>query len=73
MRGRSLDKRNIAGFTVMELVFGFLIVAILLGLTVSNLRFSVQKEGPRGLAYTLASEIRAARAEAQRSGKIVAV
>ena len=73
MRGRSLDRRHITGFTVMELVFGFLIFAILLGLAVNNLKFSVEKEGPRGLAYTLASELRAARAEAQRSGKIVAV
>ncbi|MCA9778601.1 MAG: hypothetical protein KC800_17860 [Candidatus Eremiobacteraeota bacterium] len=73
MRGRSLNRRHITGFTVMELVFGLLIFAILLGMTASNLKFSVAKEGPRGLAYTIASELRAARAEAQRSGKIVAV
>ena len=61
------------GFTLPELIFGFLIVAILLGLAASNLKFSSQKEGPRSFAYALASDIRAARAEAQRSGKIVAV
>jgi type II secretory pathway pseudopilin PulG len=65
--------RRARGFTLAELVFGFLIIAILLGLAVNNLKFSSQKEGPRSFAYALASDIRAARAEAQRSGKIVAV
>ena len=66
-------RAKMRAFTLMEIVFGFLIVAILLGLTATNLRSSVQQEGPRGLAYTLASDLRAARAEAQRSGKMVAV
>lgn len=65
-------QRSRRGFSLVELVFGFLIVALLLGLTATNLRMSVQQEGPRGLAYTLASDLRAARTEAQRSGKLVA-
>jgi hypothetical protein len=73
MSGRRFFKRGSSGFSIMELVFGFLIVAILLGMTISNLKFSVEKEGPRGLAFTIASDLRAARAEAQRSGKMVAV
>ena len=73
MRRHPFKQRATRAFTLMEVVFGFLIMAILLGLMASNLKFSVQKEGPRGLAYTIASELRAARAEAQRSGKMVAV
>lgn len=38
-----------------------------------NLKGSVRSEGPRGLAYALASELRAARSEAQKSGRLVAV
>lgn len=57
----------------MEVMFTLLLVAILLGLTGVTLRSSVDKEGSRGLAYTLASDLRAARTEALRSGRYVAV
>lgn len=61
------------GFSLVEVIFTLLLVAILLGLTGVTLRSGVDKEGSRGLAYTLASDLRAARTEALRSGKLVAV
>lgn len=51
----------------------FALLGILLALTTVSLRSSITKEGSRGLAYALASELRSARSEAQRSGKYVAV
>lgn len=61
------------GFSLLEMLFTLLLIAILLGLTGMSLRSSIDKEGSKGLAYTLASDLRAARTEAQRSGKLVGV
>lgn len=61
------------GFSILELLFAFFISAILIALTFTNLNHSVEQEGPRGMAFALASDIRAARADAQKSGRLVAV
>jgi type II secretory pathway pseudopilin PulG len=68
------DRRNFAkrGFTLLEVVFCFLIASILLAMTAVSLRGSVSQEGSRGLAYALAEDLRATRAEAQGSGVMVA-
>lgn len=60
------------GFSIIELVLGLAIVSIFLGMTVITLRQSISQEGPRALAYTVTSDLKAARAEAQRSGNLVA-
>ena len=70
---RSSRHDNERGFSFLELLFALLIVSIILGLTFTNLRHSVEREGPRGLAHALAADLRAARAEAQKSGRLVAV
>lgn len=75
MRSSSESLRRLArarGFTLLELVFGFAIVSIFLAMTAVSLKDSVNREGPKALAYTLASDIKSARAEAQRSGQLVA-
>lgn len=69
---RSLDYSNRRGFSLLELVFGLAIAAILLGMVSISLKDSIKQEGPRALAYTVASDIKAARAEAKQSGKLVA-
>lgn len=60
------------GLTFLEIMFGFLIVSVLLSLTTVSLRGSIRQEGSRGLAYALAEDLRAARADAQGSGVPVA-
>lgn len=55
------------------MVLAIALVGILLGMTTVGLRSTADREGARGLAYALASEMRSARSEAQRSGKYVAV
>ncbi len=60
-------------FTLLEITLTLALLGVLFGLTTVGLRGSIQKEGPRGLAHSLAGELRAARAEAQRSGQLVAV
>lgn len=72
-RARLTIARGNRGISLLEIVIGLVLVAILLTLTSVSLRSSIDKEGPRGLAYSLASDIRAARAEAQRSGRLVGV
>lgn len=61
------------GFSLIEIIVAILLLAVLLGLTGMTLTKSIDQEGPRALSLTLASDLRAARAEAQRSGKMVAV
>jgi prepilin-type N-terminal cleavage/methylation domain-containing protein len=60
------------GFTLLELVFAAAIAVILLGMTAVSMRPVIDQEGPRGLAHSLAADLRAARAEAMRSGRPVA-
>ncbi len=60
------------GFSLLEMVVVFTLMALAIGTTVISLRRTIDREGPRGLAHTVASDIRAARAEAQRSGSVVA-
>lgn len=62
---------RVRGFSLLELVFGFAIVSIFLAMTAVSLKDSVNREGPKALAYTLASDIKAARSEAKRSGRLV--
>lgn len=69
---RQVHRKNRPGFTLLEVIFAFLIMALLLGFTTVSFRHSIDQEGSRGLAHTLASDLRSARAEAQRSGKLVA-
>lgn len=66
------DRSNPAGFTILEMVFAFGILVLLLAMTSVAMRPTIDQEGPRGLAYTLAGDLRAARAEAVRSGRPVA-
>ena len=72
-RARFTIARKNHGISLLEIVIGLVLVAILLTLTSVSLRSSIDKEGPRGLAYSLASDIRAARGEAQRSGRLVGI
>ncbi len=60
------------GFSLIEMILVFFMAATLIGVTAISLRRSIDREGPRGLAYAIASDLRAARAEAQRSGSQVA-
>lgn len=71
MRPIYLDAPSKRGFSLIELVFGFAIVAIFLTMTAISLKDTVNREGPKALAYTLASDIKAARSEAKRSGKLI--
>lgn len=73
MERRSLRNAGLGGYTVIELILAVALLGILLGMTTVGMRTTVSKEGPRGLAYALASEMRSARAEAQKSGRYVAV
>ncbi len=50
----------------------FVLLGLFVGITTVSLRRSTDREGPRGLAYTVAADLRAARAEAQRTGALVA-
>ena len=50
----------------------FTLLATAIGITALSLRRTIDREGPRGLAYAVASDLRAARAEAQRCGSLVA-
>jgi prepilin-type N-terminal cleavage/methylation domain-containing protein len=65
------SRRN-QGFSLLELVFATVIAVILLSMTAVSLRPAIDMEGPQGLAYALAADLRAARAEAMRSGRTVA-
>lgn len=58
-------------FTLLELVVALSILSVALGIAFVNLRTGVTSEGSRGLAYELVAELRAARSEAQQSGKFV--
>lgn len=60
------------GFSLLEVIFGIAIAAILILMTSVATRPAIDQEGPRGLAYSLAADLRAARAEAVRSGRMVA-
>ena len=73
MERRSLRNAGLGGYTVIEMILAVALLGILLGMTTVGMRTTVSKEGPRGLAYALASEMRSARAEAQKSGRYVAV
>jgi type II secretory pathway pseudopilin PulG len=61
------------GLSLVEIVLVFGILAVLLGITAISLKSSVQREGPRAMAHNVVSDLRAARTEASRSGKLVAV
>lgn len=67
----ALRKRP-GGFSLVEMMLVFFMAATLIGITAVSLRRTIDREGPRGLAYAVASDLRAARAEAQRSGSQVA-
>ncbi|MCA9776150.1 MAG: PD40 domain-containing protein [Candidatus Eremiobacteraeota bacterium] len=67
------SRRRSRGLSLIELVAVFAILAILLGLTAISLKSSVQREGPKAMAHNLVADLRAARTEASRSGKLVAV
>ncbi len=56
----------------MEIIVVFFMFGIFVALTTVSLKRSIQQEGPRGLAYTIAADLRAARAEAQRTGSLTA-
>lgn len=60
------------GFSLIEMILVFFMASTLLGVMALSLRRTIDREGPRGLAYAVASDLRAARAEAQRSGSLVA-
>lgn len=60
------------GFTLLELVFASAIALILLAMTSVAMRPAIEQEGPLGLAYSLAADLRAARSEAMRGGRTVA-
>ena len=72
MSGVKLHRSQEAGFTLLEVVFSLVIAVIMMAMTTVAMRPSIEQEGARGLAYTLASDLRAARAEAIRSGHPVA-
>jgi len=72
MGGVRRDRKNPSGFTIVEMVFAFSIAILLLAMTSVAMRPSIDQEGPRGLSYALAGDLRAARAEAIRSGRPVA-
>jgi Tfp pilus assembly protein FimT len=54
------------------MVFAMAIAVLLIAMTSLAIRPTIEQEGPTGLAYTLAADLRAARAEAMRSGHRVA-
>lgn len=60
-------------FTLIEVIVVLGIMATLLAVTGLTLMGRVQQSGARGLAYSLASELRAARGEAQRTGATTAL
>ena len=60
------------GFTLLEMLAVVALLGILAVFATVSLRPTIDQEGPKGLVYALASEIRAARAEAQKSGQLVA-
>lgn len=60
------------GFSLLEIMVVLFLGATLVGITAISLKHSTEREGSRGLAYAVASDLRAARAEAQRSGSLVA-
>jgi prepilin-type N-terminal cleavage/methylation domain-containing protein len=68
-----VPRRARKGFTLIETLMVVALLGILFALTSVQLRSSIEKEGPKGLAYTIVSELRSARAEAQRSGQMVGV
>ena len=61
------------GLSLVEIILVFAIIAILLSLTAVSLKSSVQREGPRAMAHNVVADLRAARTEASRSGKLIAV
>jgi type II secretory pathway pseudopilin PulG len=69
-KGRKYSDRR--GFTLLEVLVVFFLTATLIGITALSLRRTTDQEGSRGLAFAVASDLRAARAEAQRSGALVA-
>ncbi len=61
------------GYSLLEILMALALLGILIAITTVSLRSRTEQEGPRGLAIALASELRAARSEAQKSGQLVAV
>lgn len=61
------------GFSLLELIFAATISVVLLAMSFVAMRPTIEQEGPQGLAFALAADLRAARAEAIRSGRPVAV
>ena len=68
-----LDRKAQVGFSLVETMLVFLVISVMVGMTAISLNDSVDREGPRALVYTVAADIRAARAEAQKTGTLVAV
>jgi len=60
-------------FSLIEVIVVLGIMATLLAVTGLTLMGRVQQSGARGLAYAVASELRAARSEAQRTGALTAL
>jgi len=66
-------RRMSRGLSLVEIVLVFAILAILVSITAVSLKSSIKREGPRAMAHNLVADLRAARTEASRSGKLVAV
>lgn len=60
------------GVSLLELILLLAIAGILLGMTAITLTSTINQEGPKALAYSVASDLKSARAEAKRSGSMVA-
>ena len=65
--------RDRSGFTLLEVIFSMALIGLLLGLGILNFRSKIAREGTRGLALALASELRAARARAVTQQTFVGV
>jgi type II secretory pathway pseudopilin PulG len=66
-------RRGERGLSLVEIIMVFAIIAILLSITAISLKSTVQREGPKGMANNVVADLRAARTEASRSGKLVAI
>ena len=73
MNHRVPTRSQSRGYSLLEILMALALLGILIAMTTVGLRSRTEQEGPRGLAFALASELRAARAEAQKTGQTVAV
>lgn len=70
--GKQHRNRFTRGLSLAETLVVVALVAILLGITAVSLKSTVSHEGPREMAHSLVADLRFARSEANRSGKLVA-